>query len=177
MKSLILFGFKSCGKTHFGKLLAQRLNWTFIDTDDLMIKLYQEKNSVREIYESLGEKGFRELEAKVIQTLRPTSPSVIALGGGSILEKNNIAHLQTIGHLIYLKADFSTVHRRILNHQIPSFVDPSNPIDSLLAIYEKRKLLYESIQAPFVNVSLLDERAILEKLHTLATQEHSYYGF
>jgi shikimate kinase len=175
MKTLILFGFKSCGKTYFGKLLAERLGLPFIDTDALLIDLYQEKNSVYEIHKSLGEQGFRELENKVIQSLRPKSSSIIALGGGSLLNADNVSHLQKIGQFVYLKAPFSTIQTRILQNKIPSFVDPSHPIDSLHAIYEKRRPLYESIDAISIDIH---EKNVLEKLHFIATQqEHVHYGF
>ncbi len=175
MKTLILFGFKSCGKTHFGKLLADRLGLPFIDTDDLLIALYQEKNSIREIHKSLGEQGFRELENKVIQTLSPKSSSIIALGGGSILNADNVSHLKKIGQFVYLKTPFSTLQTKILQNKIPSFVDQNHPIDSLHAIYEKRKPLYESIDAIWVDVH---KENVLEKLLFIATQqEHVHYGF
>jgi shikimate kinase len=175
MKTLILFGFKSCGKTHFGNLLAKRLQLPFIDTDDLLIDFYQEKNSVYEIHKSIGEHAFRELENRVIQTLRPKSPSVIALGGGSLLNADNVSHLKKIGEFIYLKAPFSTLQKRILQNKLPSFVDQSHPINSLHAIYEKRTSLYESIDAIWIDVH---EENVLEKLHFIATQqEHVHYGF
>jgi shikimate kinase len=174
MKALILFGFKSCGKTHFGKLLAERLGWAFIDTDDLLINLYQEKNSAYEIHKSIGEQRFRELESRAILTLAPKSPSIIALGGGSILNADNVSHLQTIGQFIYLKAPFSTVQTRILQNKIPSFVDSNHPIDSLRAIYEKRCPLYESIDAVSIDVH---EKNVLEKLYSIATQQDVHYGF
>ena len=177
MKTLILFGFKSCGKTYFGKLLAERLGCTFIDTDDLLIDLYQEKSSVPEIYKLLGEERFRELESKAIQTLAPNRKfsSIIALGGGSVLNPDNVSHLQTIGQFVYLKAPFSTIQTRISQNKIPSFVDEAHPIDSLHAIYEKRRPLYESIDAISIDVQ---EENVLEKLYFIATgQEQVLYGF
>jgi len=175
MKTLILFGFKSCGKTHFGKLLAERLDWPFIDTDDLLIDLYQEKNSIREIHQSLGEQKFRELENKVIQTLNPKSSSIIALGGGSVLNPDNVSHLKKMGRFVYLKIPFSILQTRILQNKIPSFADPDHPIDCLHALYEKRRPLYESIDAISMDVN---KENVLEKLHLIAAQqEHIHYGF
>ncbi len=176
MKSIILFGFKSCGKTHFGKLLAHKLNWSFIDTDDLLVDLYREKKTPHEIHKALGEHEFRKLEDAAIQTLCPESSSVIALGGGSLLNIDNLAHLKSVGKLIYLKSDLSTISRRISQDKIPSFVNVNNPLDS---IYKKRTQLYESIKTPYVNVHLLDEVDVLEKLHKIATEEECIpnYGF
>jgi shikimate kinase len=176
MRNLILFGFKSCGKTHLGKLLAHKLNWSFIDTDQLLVDLYQEKSSPFEIHQALGEFQFRKLENLAIQTIRPKSPTIIALGGGSLLDIDNLAHLKSIGKLVYLKSDFSTISKRILKERIPSFVDENTPLDS---VYKKRVGLYESIEAPCVDIHLLNEKEALKKLHEIAVQEEqvSQYGF
>lgn len=150
--SIILFGFKGCGKTYYGKRLSLLLNLPFIDTDDLIIRLYGELLSVREIHATLGEEAFRSLETKAIHQLQGSLNAVIALGGGAVLDPTNIDHLQKIGHLVYLKASFQTIKQRILNSEIPSFVDPKRPFESLKEIYEKRILVYEKIPAQWIDV-------------------------
>ncbi len=153
MKSLILFGFKSVGKTTLGKRFSLSLGLPFIDTDDLLVARYQK--TVRELYRDGGEDLFRKREKEIILSLDP-QPAVIALGGGAVLDKENLSHLQTIGQLIYLKANFETVKKRIFSQSIPSFIDPQNPEDSLRGLYEKRVALYEQIPALVIEVELLD---------------------
>ena len=158
--NIILFGFKGVGKTHFGKLLSLHLNRPFIDTDDLMGPLL----SSREIYETLGEKGFRKMEEEIVETLASQSDSVIALGGGTVLSVSNVRLLQKIGRLIYLRSHFDPLKERILKNGPPSFIDPKNPIESLHQVYLERLPIYEAIQAESIDVDLLDEKAVLAKI-------------
>ncbi len=141
--NLIIFGFKASGKTSLGKMISSYLNCPFVDTDDLIAK--EHGLSVREIHKKLGDLKFRELEKKVIRGLRSLKHSVIALGGGTVLDPENVAFLQTQGKLIYLKASFETVCERIFKEGIPSFVDPKDPVASLKKIYLERVPIYESI--------------------------------
>ncbi|MDP1608279.1 MAG: shikimate kinase [Chlamydiales bacterium] len=150
--SIILFGFKGCGKTYHGKRLSLLLNLPFIDTDDLIVKLYGEQLPIREIHSKLGEEAFRSLEAKAIHQLQASLNAVIALGGGAVLNPVNVGHLQNIGQLVYLKASFETIKERILKEEIPSFVDATRPFESLKEIYEKRILIYEKIPAQWMDV-------------------------
>ena len=68
--NLILYGFKSCGKTTLGQKAAKSMNCAFYDTDDLVESLYQLQTgqciSVREIFKSEGETYFRRLERQTL---------------------------------------------------------------------------------------------------------------
>ena len=154
--NIILFGFKGSGKTHLGKLLSIAMNRPFIDTDDLIVKLNNGR-SVREIYQTLGEENFRILEKEIIRQLQPQN-AVIALGGGAVLDPETATYLQTIGQMVYLKASFKTIQKRLLS--LPSFVDS---IESLHQIYQQRLPIYESIPALCIDVDLLGEADILTR--------------
>src|SRR5690348_12190587 len=96
--NLLLFGFKASGKTHFGKLLAHEMHRPFIDTDDLIVALYKKKTdkqrNIRQIYQELGEMPFRALEKEALQHLKDVTRSIIALGGGAVLDPKNVEFLQ-----------------------------------------------------------------------------------
>lgn len=145
MKNLILFGFKSCGKTYFGKLLSEQLKLPFIDTDVLIEKKYPLPLSVREIYNQIGKEQFRALETETIQTIPANPPGIIALGGGAVLNLANVAYLKTLGKLIYLKIDFQTAQNRILQKNLPAFINANHPVLSLQQVYQERLSLYEAI--------------------------------
>lgn len=137
MTNLILFGFRGCGKTYFGRLLAEKLQRPFFDTDDLLVALDGKQLTPRAIHRAIGEKAFRALETQAILSLMHVERSVIALGGGAVLEEENVKLLQTMGRLIYLDAKFETVEPRV------------GPLKEL---YEQRKPIYESIPARRVSV-------------------------
>jgi shikimate kinase len=174
--NLILFGFKGCGKTHFGKLLSKALKRPFLDTDNLLAELYDHKLSPREIHCILGETAFRALETKAILQLDAHLNAIIALGGGAVLEPTNLAHLQKIGQLVYLRASFETIKKRILQGNLPAFVDAKNPEESLYKIYQKRIPMYEAIQAKWVDVDLRDEAEIIASLINILQSRESSHG-
>lgn len=136
--NIILFGFKGAGKTTFGKRLAEKLNLPFIDLDDFIEKGMHK--TIREIYQEVGEFGFRKIEKEHLQKLVGLPPHVIALGGGTVLDPENVKLLQTMGELIYLRASFETIQKRV--QQTPLFV-----VDSLKQAFEARLPIYESIKA------------------------------
>jgi len=99
-RNLVLIGMPGCGKTTIGKAVAKITNKEFIDSDDEIVK--QEGVSIPEIFESKGEKGFREIESGVIAELSLKQGAVIATGGGAILNKRNIDLLKGNGTVVFI---------------------------------------------------------------------------
>jgi shikimate kinase len=146
--NIILYGFKSSGKTTVGQLIAKQLNMHFIDVDRLIEKRYGEKKcvnfGVREIYETEGDKYFRELEKDVIFSLNNVRNAVIATGGGSVLNSDNVVMLKQIGKLIYLKTARETTKIRLQDSH-PAFIDDKDFAGSFAAMYASREPIYISI--------------------------------
>ena len=136
--NLILCGFKNCGKTTLGRKLSSEKGYAFIDTDYLIEAHYDHKFNIPEIYDQYGEIEFRRIEKKVIHSLRNIKNTVIATGGGSVLDPENVAHLKKLGKLIYLKTDKEILKQR-LNNRIPKF------LKNFDAVYDERITLYEKI--------------------------------
>lgn len=169
--TLILFGFKGCGKTHFGKKLAQQVHFRFVDTDDLISDLFEKntkkKRTCREIYQEIGKEGFRALEKEAIKSLKDQKECIIALGGGAILDPDNLEILETIGTLVYLRTDEKTLQERIFHKPLPAFFDENDPQVSFMKIFREREPIYESIQAVKIDCSVLDEAGVLSALKAL----------
>ncbi|MEK7339127.1 MAG: shikimate kinase [Candidatus Rhabdochlamydia sp.] len=154
--NLILYGFKSCGKTTLGQNFANSMNCTFYDTDNLVESLYQIKTgqciSVREIFKSEGEVYFRELERQALFLITNVKNSIIAVGGGLILDPFNRRFLEKLGKLVYLKVRKKMVKKRILSTEphccnLPGFLDINYPEESFEQLFKKRTLAYEQILA------------------------------
>lgn len=137
MNNIILIGFKSAGKTTLGKKIAERMNLHFIDTDDLIAK------NNREFYLQFGPAAFREIEKEVIRALAEFQNTVIATGGGVILDPENIAILKKLGKLIYLQVEKEELKRRLFIEPLPAILDPENPEASFEKMYQERLRLYE----------------------------------
>src|SRR5687767_4563801 len=110
--SIVLIGYRGCGKTSIGRKLADRLWQPFVDTDDLVVK--KAGKSIKDIFEQDGEPKFRQLEVEVIKDAAKLQEHVIALGGGGATRSENVKVLRDAGHkLIYLRCEPHELHRRI----------------------------------------------------------------
>lgn len=129
--SFVLIGHKNSGKTYLGNSVAEKLSWNFIDTDALIEKKFFEKTallfSCSSIYKQYGELYFRDLEKECILNLKFESERIIAVGGGSTLDRENLTHLKTLGKCLFLNASISLLKERfLLKKEIPAYFDPEN---------------------------------------------------
>ena len=92
-KHLVLIGFKHVGKSAIGKFLAHTLNIPFNDLDIKIEHLFEEQFkqnlNCRDIMKNYGENFFREIETQALFSIIQNKPSVISLGGGTPLIKQN----------------------------------------------------------------------------------------
>lgn len=112
MKHIFLIGYRGSGKSTIGRGLARELKRDFVDTDDVI-----EATSgitIREIFASESERGFRDREQAAIATVSANDQAtVIALGGGAILRDANQQQISRSGSVIYLKASPESLFERI----------------------------------------------------------------
>ncbi len=161
--NLILLGFKGSGKSFWGRRLSSVLQCPFLDTD-LLVEAHYGK-AVRDIVLQEGETRFRQLESEILHRVNPTQPTVIATGGGIVIDPRNRELLQRLGQCVHLKVDKTILENRLFTQKhLPTFIDPVDPKASFETIYEKRISLYESIQDHCLEVSTQTETAILEQL-------------
>ena len=102
------------GKSHIGKLLAERIEQDFIDFDEEIEKM--EKSSISEIFQKKGEIYFRKLERKVLENiLDRDKEAVISLGGGTPCYGNNMELIKASEDVtsFYLKFDVQTLTARL----------------------------------------------------------------
>ena len=109
--NVALIGFMATGKTTVGKVLAQWLNRAFIEMD-LLIEQKAEK-SIPEIFQQYGEIAFRELEIGVTKEVAEKKNTVIACGGGLVLNKINIDRLRENACMVYLTASPNVILERV----------------------------------------------------------------
>jgi shikimate kinase/3-dehydroquinate synthase len=82
-RPLVLSGFMATGKSTVGRLVAAKLGVPFVDTDEALVA--QSGKTIGELFASLGEARFRELETQlVLPMLDDPTPRVIGLGGGTV---------------------------------------------------------------------------------------------
>ena len=114
--NIFLIGYRCTGKTTVAQLLAERLGWDWIDADEVLEARYGA--TIREIFASEGEVGFRDKEEKIIAELCQLRRHVIATGGGVILRETNRQQMRSAGKVVWLCANAETIWQRLQ-------VDPS----------------------------------------------------
>lgn len=111
-KNIFLVGFMGCGKTTIGSLLAQKLNYNFIDTDEEIEK--QGQLSIIDLFKEKGEQSFREHETEILQQILINENSaVIATGGGMPCFYENMEKMLREGFVIYLKCTPEEIAKRV----------------------------------------------------------------
>lgn len=99
-QNLVLVGMPSSGKTTIGKELALRLGMQFIDVDKEIETA--EGTSIPQIFATVGESGFRDIESRVIAELSLKQNVVIATGGGAVLREKNVMLLKGNGKIYFI---------------------------------------------------------------------------
>jgi len=138
---IYLVGFMGSGKSTVGRLLAERLGWTFADIDGEIERA--EKATIPEIFESRGEAEFRAIEARVLQShicaIESGQPAVIAVGGGAFVQAANREAMLKAGVTVWLDCPFEIVKRRVgmASHR-PLARDP----ERFAQLFEERRPVY-----------------------------------
>jgi shikimate kinase/3-dehydroquinate synthase len=109
--NLIITGFSGTGKSLVAMEVALRLNWDFLDTDDEIVK--QTGKPIAEIFRQDGEAKFRELEREMIRKACQQRQTVIAIGGGAIVDPQNYELLAKTGLIVCLDAKPETIYERL----------------------------------------------------------------
>ncbi|MBR2356855.1 MAG: hypothetical protein IKA65_02340 [Lentisphaeria bacterium] len=162
-KNIVFLGIKHCGKSTHGKLLAERLDRRFLDTDDMLSMAYQEKfgcpaaeAAPREIMKKHGEEFFRKFEAQVIRDYlekNRDNGDVLALGGGvPCNDFLSTSELKSLGVMLHLAISADTAFKRIAAGGIPPFLQGDDPYAKFLAMYDKRLPRYNEIADIVINL-------------------------
>lgn len=137
MTNIVLTGLPGSGKTTFGKLLAKRLSYSFIDLDDYVAL---PDKSVRELYRQEGEALFRKREYEALLKLGSTQNSIIALGGGTLTHPSSLKEALKLGTLVYLRESPETLFKKI--KILPPYLNPEDPLSSFQKLAKEREPEY-----------------------------------
>lgn len=99
-ENIVLIGMPGSGKSTVGKLLAEELGMTFIDTDEEIIK--RQGREITQIFAQEGEKAFRDMETAEIRQVAALQNAVIATGGGAVLRRENMRLLRQNGRIYFI---------------------------------------------------------------------------
>ena len=134
-RNIVLCGMPSSGKTTIGKAVAERLGLDFIDTDDIVKS--EAGMEISRIFEFEGEEGFRSRESRAIGAAALRQGTVIATGGGAVLNPANVRTLKRSGILCF-------IDRPLDKLQATSDRPLSQDRSALDRMYEVRRPVYLS---------------------------------
>jgi shikimate kinase len=99
-RHLVLVGLMGAGKTTVGRRCAERLARPFVDVDDVVEATAG--LTLAEVFASEGESGFRLRERAAVAEVCGREPSVVACGGGAVIDPDSRAALRARGCVVWL---------------------------------------------------------------------------
>jgi len=156
-KNLFLVGYRGTGKTVLGKMIAKKIGLSFVDTDELIVKLAGKK--IPEIFAEDGEEEFRRIETEALKIASNELGKVISCGGGIVTKERNQLLLKQ-GLVCLLKADAKTIYRRIYSDSNRPSLTNKNPFDEIVHLLDVREPLYQKVKDFEVNTTQSKESCV-----------------
>lgn len=144
--NIVLIGMPGSGKSTCGVLAAKALLKNFFDTDLLLQNL--EGKRLQSIINENGIEYFNEAEERAILSL-DIRGTVIATGGSVVYSEKAMAHLRSLGKIIYLRLGYEEMEKRIKNITTRGIVLKEG--ETLLDMYNERAPLYERYADEILN--------------------------
>src|SRR4051794_29219319 len=143
---IFLIGFMASGKTTVGRLLAERLDWTFIDLDQVIEDAAGK--TVREIFAAEGEAGFRKRETEAVREVAKRRKTVVATGGGAPCHDENISAMLAGGRVDWLDVTAEkAVERAGQTSGRPLLDDAADPVAVARKLLDARRPFYARAHA------------------------------
>jgi shikimate kinase len=154
--NLYLVGFMGTGKTTIGRVAAHRLGFGLLDSDHEIERL--QGRTVAQIFADEGEASFREMERAFVESGHPATRTVVACGGGLVVQPGMLTALQKKGVVMCLHASLDTVLRRTQHNRNRPLLDVADPMERIRTLYAVREPIYNQAGT----IILTDGRPMLD---------------
>lgn len=169
MIRVFLIGYMGAGKTTLGKAFARAMGLSFVDLDWYIEERFHK--TVSQIFSDKGEKGFRELEKRMLHETGDFEDVVISVGGGTPCFFDNMDYMNEVGETVFLDVNVKVLFRRlkIAKQQRPLLAKKTD--EELMAFIEealqKRLPFYTKAKHVFNGEQLEDRRQIQQSVERL----------
>ena len=145
-----LVGYMYCGKSTYGRRLAQERGLDFLDLDRAFEARYH--YTVPMFFDRFGEEAFRKLETQLLYTTADLDNIVIATGGGTPCHSGNMDFILAHGTAVYLQMPVDALVARAVRSRNPRPLMHGLPEPQMRAVIERQLKERESVylRAPIV---------------------------
>ena len=167
VKRVVLIGLMGAGKSTVGRLLAQRLGWTFLDLDACIEDRTQ--RSVAQIFNDDGEEAFRRLEQQLTLELASRDRLVLAPGGGWITRSETVRQLADDTAIFWLQVSPEEAVRRVQEDSAvrPLLQQHSDPLVVAHRLAEHRNPRYAELGVPVATEQRTPEQIVTDIMNIL----------
>ncbi len=171
IERIYLVGMPGVGKSSLGKKLAQKLQWLWLDLDQLITE--KAGQSIASLFNAHGETFFRDLEQSVLKESFAQTACVISCGGGTSSYSNNMELINKNGLSIYLSASDEFIKQRILQAKEPrplfKGLNEKELLQKIKDLQALRSPFYRQAQMEF-EIPIKDVNALYSKALELIKQ-------
>jgi shikimate kinase len=139
--NLYLVGFMGTGKTTIGRAVAHRLGFHLLDSDHEIER--REGKTIADIFAQEGEMAFRVMERMFVESGHPATRTVVACGGGLVVQPGMLDLLRARGVVICLHASLATVLERTSRHRHRPLLNVQDPAVRIRTLYVAREPIYK----------------------------------
>ena len=140
LKNLALTGMMGVGKSTIGKILAKKLNYTFVDVDKLIE--IKEGSSINLIFKNKSEGYFRKIEKDITLSELKKNNSVVSLGGGAFLNSSIRKSVKKLSISFWLDLPTDELIKRLKKSKQRPLLFKKNIAETVKKIYFNRKKIY-----------------------------------
>jgi shikimate kinase len=140
IENLALIGFMGAGKSSVGRLVAQLLHFTYLDTDQVVE--CRAHKSIGEIFQQDGEPAFRQWEQVIVAELTHRTKTVISTGGGLPANQANLDSLKSHALVVCLWASADTIYERVRDHDHRPLLNEPDPLATIRQLLSVREPYY-----------------------------------
>jgi shikimate kinase len=162
--NIYLVGPMGSGKTTIGRRVARVTGKAFQDSD----REIEERTgvSIAVIFEVEGEAGFRLRERQVIDRLTQLRDTVVATGGGAVIEPQNRLWLRERGFVVYLRSSVDRLYAHTWRDRGRPLLRTADPKGRIAALLAERDPWYRDVADLIVDT---DGRTVRELVHEITT--------
>jgi len=138
--NLYLVGFMGTGKTTVGRAIAQKTGFNVLDSDHEIERL--QGKTIPDIFAQQGEPAFRAMEREFMERGHPAERTIVACGGGLVVQPGMLALLKRKGVVICLHASLETILARTARHRNRPLLAVEDPEERIRTLYAARESIY-----------------------------------